>query len=134
MTSKWAKWAWPIETGILDLAMAVMMIRWIRRRNEAQALNIWQDRTAMPVVDDVLGRAAGAGNLPAGKWRKAGIAVDLIRRIVGSQAFFFLALACFNKDSWLNRELRSFGRMIFNRPELPDAKASVSLRDRLRRW
>ena len=127
--SKWGKWSWLIETGILDLAAAVLMIRWIRRRNELQVLDILPDRTAMPMLD------GGAGNLPPGKWRKAGIAVDLIRRVIGSQAFFFLTLACFDRNSFLNREMRSLWRTIFHRPQLPAAGNKISLRDRmLRRW
>jgi len=47
---------------------------------------------------------------------------------------FFLALACINKNSFLNREISSFFRMIFNRPQLPAPGNTVSVRDRITRW
>lgn len=93
-TSKWGRYSWIVESGILDLAAAVMMIRLVRRRNELQ----------------LLGGLDGDGIPPAGKMRKTIIIVDLIRRLAGSQAFFFLALACFSKDSWIHRGIHSVWR------------------------
>src|ERR1035438_4251419 len=113
MTSKWGKWAGPVESGILDLAAAVMIIRLIRRRNDMDSLGS---------ID------GGAGNMPPGKWRKTGIAVDLIRRLVGSQAFFFLALACFDRQSWIHSGVRSIWGSVFHRPQLSEISNRVSLR------
>jgi hypothetical protein len=89
---------WLIESGILDLAAAILMIRWIRRRDEAQSLGGFDGYSS----DD--------------KWRKVVIVVDLIRRLVGSQAFFVLALALANEESWLGRNLRAVWSLIAHRP------------------
>ena len=122
--SKGGKWGWIVETGILDLAAAVLLVRWIRHRTSGQ-------------VFDGLGPDGGAANLPPGKWRKAGVAVDLVRRIIGSQAFFFLAVTCFDRQSWINREVRGLWSAVFPRPKLPAAAAGakVTMRDRVvGRW
>jgi hypothetical protein len=116
---------WAIEGGVLDLAAAILMVRWIRRRGEQQSLRVWQPMGQMPGVDDALGMASDAAGMPFGKYKKVSIVVDLLRRLVGSQAFFFLVAACFNPHSWLGREIRSFWGMIWRKPR-PQLTAGVT--------
>ena len=110
---------WMVESSVLDLAASILMSRWIRKRGHEQSLRLWQPYGQIPIVDDALGAASGANNLPFGKHQKIAIVVDLIRRFVGSQAFFFLVAAMFNKESWLNREIRRFSTVLCRKRNAP---------------
>jgi NhaP-type Na+/H+ or K+/H+ antiporter len=104
---------WLIESGILDLAAGIMMIRWIRKREEAQALG---------------GFEAGYAN--DAKWRKVVMIVDLVRRLVGSQAFFLLALAIANEESWLGRNVRVLWTAVVGLLQRPgEAVVAIARRD-----
>lgn len=41
------------ECSIIDVAAALLMVRWIRRRGELQSLNIWTPYGQAPLVNDV---------------------------------------------------------------------------------
>ena len=110
-------WLFPIETGIMDFAFVGLMVNWMRRRNRAHVLNVLDTSTATPVIDDILSRLSGVDSAAPASLQRARMAAGAVRRLANTQAFYYLAVAAFNKNSYLNREARSFLRMITNRPD-----------------
>jgi hypothetical protein len=101
----------------MDFAFVGLMVNWIRRRNRAQILNALDTNTVTPVVDDILLRLSGAATATPARLQRARMAANAVRRVANTQAFYYLAVAAFNDNSYLNREARSFLRMITNRPD-----------------
>ena len=110
-------WLFPIETGVMDFAFVGLMVNWMRRRNQAHVLNVLDTSTATPVIDDILSRLSGVDRAAPASLQRAWMAAGAVRRVANTQAFYYLAVAAFNKNSYLNREARSFLRMITNRPD-----------------
>ena len=104
-----------VETGLADVAFFSFMVHWARRRKRAYILNRLDSSTATPLVDDVLLRLSGAETAMPARLRRAQMSTNAIRRVVNTQAFYYLNVAAFNGDSYLHREGRSFLRMLASR-------------------
>ena len=85
------------ETFILDLALAVMVTRFIKGRSETASFGV-----------------ASVPSGSTGKWRKSIIVVDLARRLVGSQLFFLLVEKMMSPDSRLRSILASVWSSIWD--------------------
>ena len=107
-----SSWLLGLESVVGDLAFVGTMVNWARRRNRKQILSNWETGTATPIVDDVLVRLSRADQASPSHLKQARIITNIIKRVVNTQAFYYLAVAARHPDSYLHREAKSFFQML----------------------
>ena len=108
-------WLLGLESVLGDFAFVGTMFAWARRRNRKQILSNWETGTATPIVDDVLVRLARVDHASAAHLKQARMITNIAKRVVNTQAFYYLAVAARHPDSFLHREMKSFFQMLSSR-------------------
>ena len=119
-------WVLVVDSVLGDFAFVGAMVAWARKRNRDRMLSNWDTRTATPVVDDVLARLSRVEHATPAQLRQAQFITTAAKRIANSQAFYYLAVAARNPESYLHREMKSFLQVFSRRRSEAPAPAQRS--------
>ena len=108
-------WLFGLESVAGDFAFVGSMFAWARGRNRKRILSNWESGAATPIVDDVLVRLARVDRASPAHLKQARMITNVAKRVVDTQAFYYLAVAVRHPDSFLHREMKSFFQMLSNR-------------------